>query len=101
MAITSKFTKDNTVLTIFIEGDFDYSLAREFKSKYINEQQQIESVIVDLSKTTTIDSSAIGMILGMQTDLNLGNNCISLINANEVISKVFKITNLNNRFNIA
>jgi len=101
MAITSKFTENNNVLTICVEGDFDYSLAKEFKSKYNNEAHTIKNVTVDLSKAKTIDSSALGMILGMQKDLNLANDCISLINANDIIGKVLKITNLNNRFNVA
>lgn len=99
MTITSKYTDNNTALTLFVTGDFDYSVAREFKSTYINEAQQIKNVTIDLSKTKTIDSSALGMILGMQEDLSLANNCIRLINANEVVTKVLKITGLNNRYN--
>jgi len=100
MSITSQYTENNTVLTLFVTGDFDYSLAQEFKLTYSNkEAQQIKNVTVDLSKTKTIDSSALGMILGMQKDLGLANDCIRLVNANEIITKVLKITNLNNRFN--
>ena len=47
-----------------------------------------------------IDSSALGMLLNLQSALNKKDNEITIVNCNEVISKILTITNFSNKFNV-
>ena len=101
MQITTRFSNENKVFTIFIEGDFNFSLLHEFRKSYddINVLKD-KDIIVDLRKTLTVDSSALGMLLNMETDLGKKDKQIKIINCNEMVSKIFHITNFEKKFDI-
>lgn len=101
MNVDTRFSKDNAALTISISGDFNYSLLKEFCNSY-NSKEAIsaERIIIDLSKTLTIDSSALGMLLNMQKHLNKPDRAINIVNCNQVVKNVFTITNFNIKFKI-
>ena len=102
MNVKTRFSKDDTVFTISISGDFNFSILNEFCNSY-NHKEAIsaEKIIVDLSKTLTIDSSALGMLLNMQKHLDKSDGEISIVNCNKVVMNVFEITNFKTKFNIS
>lgn len=101
MTINTKFSDNDEVVTISIEGDFNFSMLHEFKGSYNqNNVLAANKVIVDLRKTLTIDSSALGMLLNMQKDLNKGDHDITIINCNDVVSKILHITNFSKKFTV-
>lgn len=101
MEITTQVSGDKKTFTISIEGDFNFSLLHQFKSSYNNNDAlSAEKIIIDFSKTETVDSSALGMLLNMQKDLGKGTNDTSIINSNDVISKILNITNFSKKFMI-
>lgn len=101
MNVEARYSMDDTVLTISIAGDFNFALLNEFNNAYMNKQAaSAEKIILDLSKTLTVDSSALGMLLNMQKHLNKPDREIYIINCNKVVKNVFDITNFQIKFNI-
>jgi anti-anti-sigma factor len=58
------------------------------------------NVTVDMRETSAIDSSALGMLLNMKRFLNKSDKEIKIKNCNQVVKKVFQITNFNQKFTI-
>jgi anti-anti-sigma factor len=99
MEITTRVSSDKKTFTIAIEGDFNFSLLHQFKNSYNNNDAlSAEKIVIDFSKTKTVDSSALGMLLNMQKDLGKGSEDTSIINSNDVISKILNITNFSKKF---
>ena len=100
MSVETRRSEDN-VFTIYVKGDFNFLLLNEFRDAYSCEDAlNARKHIVDLAKTQTIDSSALGMLLNMQRHLEKGDGEITLINPNEVVQKIFNITHFGKKFNI-
>lgn len=102
MSVEAKISEDNSLLVITIDGKFDFTLLNEFRQAYnVNEGGIAPSkYIVDMRKTSTIDSSSLGMLLNMQRYLKKPDGEIRIINCNSVVKKVFQITNFNRKFTI-
>ena len=92
---------DNTTFTVGVNGDFSFSLLNEFKQSYsTDEASSAKNIIVDMRMTDTVDSSALGMLLNMQEYLNKADGEIHIINSNEFVSNILRITNFNKKFSI-
>ena len=100
MEIKTNFSEGNTIYTISIKGDFNFSGLQKFRSSYKNNDLSSVRIIIDFRETSTIDSSALGMLLNLQNDLNKKDNEITIVNSNDVIRKILTITNFSNKFNI-
>lgn len=100
MSVNTRLSKDDLLLVISIDGKFDFSLLDEFRAAYTDYANKSLKFIIDMRNTSTIDSSALGMLLNMQRHLKSPDGDISIINCNHVVGKVFKITNFNRKFTI-
>ncbi|MCW8901172.1 MAG: STAS domain-containing protein [Gammaproteobacteria bacterium] len=100
MSVETRLSNDG-VYTISIKGDFNFLLLNEFRDAYSSKESlSAKKHIVDLAKTETIDSSALGMLLNMQRHLEKGDCEINIINCNAVVQKIFNITHFGKKFNI-
>ena len=100
MAIDVNYTEESNILNISVIGKFDFSLLNEFRQAYNNESVKSYEVIVDLRRTTSLDSSALGMLLSMQEYLGKADREIKIINSNHDVMKVFSITHFDKKFTI-
>jgi len=101
MTVKTTFEGKGKVYTISIDGDFSFSLLHEFRNAYSSkEAESARKVIIDMRKTETIDSSALGMLLNMQTHLNKKDGEIKIINCNRVVGNIFTITNFGKKFSV-
>lgn len=100
MEIKTSFSENDTVYTLSIKGDFNFSALQKFRDSYKDNELSAVKIIIDFRETTMIDSSALGMLLNLQNDLNKKDNEITIINSNDVIRKVLIITNFSNKFNV-
>jgi len=98
MTIETRVSKDDKTLVISISGNFDFTLLNEFRKAYSEAKGLADSYIVDLRSTATIDSSALGMLLNMQRHLNQPDGKIKIINCNQVVGKVLRITSFDKKF---
>lgn len=100
MTVETRLSQDNTALVISISGPFDFSLLNEFREAYSNDDFHTKTITIDMRRTSTIDSSALGMLLNMQRFLKKKDGEISIINCGPVVLKVFQITHFNEKFTI-
>ena len=98
MTIETKLSDDNKLLVIHIKGKFDFTMLNEFRQAYCDVANGVNSYVVDMRDTSTIDSSALGMLLNMKRHLNLKDEEIKIINCNDIVKKVLQITNFNKKF---
>ncbi len=91
--ITAELSSDGRALTIRITGRFDFSSHKEFRHAYCDLDQVPSSVVLDLSSTEYLDSSALGMILILKEHLGEDKNRIELRNANPTVSNILEVAN--------
>ena len=100
MSINTAFSDNNSVYTISIAGIFNFSMLHDFRESYSDPDVALAKVTVDFRDTEMIDSSALGMLLNMQKDLNKADKEISIINSNKFVRKILVITNFEKKFSI-
>jgi anti-sigma B factor antagonist len=83
--------------TIFLRGNFDTSKAEEVIEVF---DMVEKSVNVDMSELQFICSSGIGVMVAVYKKLKEKGEDICLVNLNEHISKVFKLSLLDKVFTI-
>jgi len=100
MSVISAFTDNNEVLVISVKGAFDFSMLNDFRQAYSCDMDKSTKVVIDMRDTTSINSSALGMLLNMQRFLEKEDGEIAIINCNQVVEKIFNITHFNKKFRI-
>lgn len=100
MSINTSFSENNSVYTLSIEGDFNFALLHEFKKSYDKPGVSSAKIVVDFRDTDMIDSSALGMLLNMQKDLDKADKEITIINSKDFVRKILVITNFEKKFTI-
>lgn len=101
MAITAKASPDGVTLTIAIDGRFDFSVHQEFRQAYEQAAQAPQQYVIDMSDTTYLDSSALGMLLLLRDHAGGDNATISIICCNDDVRKILTISNFDQLFTIA
>jgi anti-anti-sigma factor len=89
MSVTSHVAP-NGVITIRVEGRFDYSVHRDFREAY-KEHPAGATYVIDLSRTNYMDSAALGMLLVLKDHAAQG--ALSILGANGSVKKVLTIAN--------
>jgi len=99
--ITERKVDDDTHV-VAVAGEIDLFTAPEFKQRMSAPIDDGRSnLIVDLSQTTFIDSSSLGVLIGAHRRLKLRGGSLVVVCDNEAIAKTFKITGLDGVFTIA
>ena len=99
--ITDRKVDDDTHV-IAVTGEIDLFTAPEFKQRMsapIDEDRS--NLIVDLTQTTFIDSSSLGVLIGAHRRLKLRGGSLVVVCNDEAIAKTFKITGLDGVFTLA
>ena len=85
-----------------VRGEIDLFTAPEFKQRM---SAPIDAgrrqLVVDLTGTTFIDSSSLGVLIGAHRRLKLRGGSLIVVCANEAIIKTFKITGLDGVLTVA
>jgi len=98
MAVESIRADTDNVLKISVTGDFNLSVHKDFRAAYDGFDYHDYTVFLDLACANTMDSSALGMILVMQADLEKEDDQIHIINANDDIKKILKVAHFDSLF---
>ena len=86
---------------ISLAGEVDLYTAPEFKQQLLEViAQGAKEVIVDLSSTTFIDSTTLGVLVGGVKRLRPNDGRLSLVCSDRNITKIFEITGLDRVFDI-
>lgn len=87
-------------LTIKIQGRFDFSVHQDFKNAYESLDNKSNKFEVDMSGTSYLDSSALGMLLLLRDYAGGDNSSISITNSSVDIKKILTISNFEQLFTI-
>ncbi len=96
---TEKLSEDQYVISL--SGEVDLYTAPEFKQQLLEVIEQGGcDVIVDLSNTTFIDSTTLGVLVGGVKRLRTNDGQLALVCSDRNITKIFEITGLDRVFAI-
>ena len=92
---------DGDRAVIALRGEVDLYTAPEFKQQLLEViDQGGRDVVVDLSNTTFIDSTTLGVLVGGVKRLRANDGQLSLVCSDRNITKIFEITGLDRVFPI-
>ncbi len=100
MPIQTRRGADDQTLVISIEGRFDFSTHQAFRDAYEHGDDTICNYVVDLSRTTYLDSSALGMLLLLRDHAGGDSSRISIENCNSDVRRILSISNFEQLFAI-
>ena len=91
----------NDTYAISLSGEIDLYTAPEFKQQLLEViGEGATHVIVDLTSTTFIDSTTLGVLVGGVKRLRSNDGQLSLVCSDRNITKIFEITGLDRVFTI-
>jgi anti-sigma B factor antagonist len=94
---TEKVADD--VYVIALTGEIDLYTAPEFKQQLLDiVGRGAKNVVVDLTETTFIDSTTLGVLVGGVKRLRPEGGQLSIVSSDRNITKIFEITGLNRVF---
>lgn len=100
MGINILTSEEQRSITIQIEERFDFSLHQSFRESYIQSENKPAKFILDLSKTTYMDSSALGMILLLKDYAESISAEILIYKPSDTVSKILQIAQFHRLLNI-
>ena len=100
MGVQSEIDSSGKELTIKVDGRFDFSAHQEFRDAYESISTDVNNYIVDLSSTSYLDSSALGMLLLLRDHAGGDNANIKITKCNDDVKKILTISNFEQLFTI-
>lgn len=99
--INSKLDSENSFWDINIEGELDVSTADKLK-EYLHKlaDEQVLDMKIDLSNLDYIDSTGLGVMIGVLKKLRSEEKEIYIINPKSNVKKIFTITGLDKIFKV-
>lgn len=98
--ITVDVQNSNNEFTISVNGEIDLNSVSSLEKAINDAIAQKKDVIIDMSHVRFIDSTGIGLLVQTYKNLQQIGNKITILNARENVRKVFKITCLEDTFNM-
>jgi anti-anti-sigma factor len=93
MAITTSLSDDDNKIHMVVDGRFDFTLYLPFKQALQASDKPDLLVEIDLSRTTHIDSSGLGMLLLARERVGGNRDQVKLIGVNQEIRSLLEISN--------
>ena len=96
-----KLKKYSTTYIIEVVGDMDLYSSFELKNVVTKMlAKNIKNYVVDLAKVDYIDSSGIGVLIHIYSNIKKLNNILKICNVHGSVEKVIKLTKLSQYFPI-
>ena len=100
MPIDTRRSDDGQTLTIRVQGRFDFSTHQAFRDAYEHSDPLVKNYIIDLSNTTYLDSSALGMLLLLRDHAGGDSASVVIENCNGDVRRILSISNFEQLFSI-
>ncbi|WP_286261455.1 STAS domain-containing protein [Thalassotalea atypica] len=91
MTIKKYVSENKKEVTLSIEERFDFSLHQSFRNSYVNCEQQNTVFNIDLSNTSYMDSSALGMILLLKDHADKLQGNVVILKPSDSVNKILEI----------
>jgi anti-anti-sigma factor len=93
-------TNNGNQLVVNIEGRFDFSAHQEFRDAYEKANTSVNSYVINMSKASYLDSSALGMLLLLRDHAGGDSANVHITNCNQDVRKILTISNFEQLFKI-
>lgn len=100
MPVHTRRSDDGTTLTIAIEGRFDFSTHQAFRDAYEKDTGAVQTYVIDMTDTSYLDSSALGMLLLLRDYAGGDNASVRIENCNSDVRRILTISNFEQLFAI-
>jgi len=98
MGISTRFIEKDNTLAIEIVGEFNFAIHQAFRAAYQREDITVARYNIDLSKTTSLDSSALGMMLLLRDWAGGVKELVELNHPSPEIEKVLRLAKFDQLF---
>lgn len=99
MSVTAIPKHDERMLIIKVSGNFDFSIQKDFRLAYEN-NNSVMTYRIDLSETKHIDSAGLGILMAMRTSLGPENKKIEICKCNPDVLQLLDIFRIGKYFKI-
>lgn len=93
-------TKNETTLTLALEGRLDTVTAPELEATLKSELEGVTELVFDLEKLDYISSAGLRVLLSAQKTMNRQGS-MKMLHANEMILEIFEITGFSDILTLA
>jgi len=100
MTVKKRTSDDKKNIELTIDGKFDFSLHQHFRDSYVDCKEKNIEFILNLSQTTYMDSSALGMILLLKDHAESCDGKVVISKPNEAVSKILEIAQFHRLFTV-
>ena len=99
--IASNLNNENNFWEIHLEGELDVSSADKLKEYLHNlADEKILDMKINLERLDYIDSTGLGVMIGVLKKLKMDNKEIYILNPKSNVKKIFTITGLDQIFKV-
>lgn len=94
--MATEYKIDNRILYIYLDGELDHHLAKKVKHKcdIILKSYPIKNIEFDFTKSSFIDSSGIGVILGRYQQVQAMGGTVKVSHMNSSVKKIIHMAGL-------
>lgn len=92
MTLETHTSEDGQVIKIDMPDRFSFDIHSDLRKAYV-ENKSVKSFIVDLSQTTYLDSSALGMLLQLREHAGDKIDSVRVVNAKGNVKEILKVAN--------
>ncbi len=89
----------NNFAVLSLKGILNASSSPQLKS-HIEQSPESQSLVIDLGQVDFLDSSGLGVLVGIARKKKMSGALLKLANLNERVKKVFELTNAYTLFDI-
>jgi anti-anti-sigma factor len=101
MSLDRIISDDGKQLTIVLDEKFDFGKVQDFRTAYESNSEGLTRIVIDLSQTEYMDSSALGMLLNMHKIMSARISEFSIVNCRPQVLKILQISRFDKKFVIA
>ena len=99
--MATEYQVENRTLYVRLDGELDHHLAERVRHKcdVILKSYPIRDIEFDFKNTGFMDSSGVGMILGLYKQLKPLGGTVSVVNVNDVVKRIVHMAGLHKIIN--
>lgn len=93
--IKSNYENNSNEWVFSLNGELDLSTANKLKDDlYKSVEEKLSDVVIDMTNLEYIDSTGIGVLVGLMKKLRTQGKDIKISNAKDNVKRIFKITGI-------
>ncbi len=100
MSIETTLDTELHILEIKITDRFDFSVHQDFRKATQQASSGVNKIIVDMSETVYVDSSALGMLLVLRDKVGENKESITIKNPKPEVRKILDIASFDKLFTL-